>query len=213
MNHYKAALAVMAALAVFSAGCGNEAPPKQAAPQAATTTAPAIKAESEQLFQQGLKSYESFDYAAAIAAYDKALAADKNNYKALSGKGVALAMRGNSTGNLQDAEAGITLIKQALTLNPDYVPAYYDLALSYKIGRHYDDAIQWFQKVIEKEPDNTWSYYGIATIYGDKGQAKEAVAYLKKALARDKDNVRDAARSQAHFDSIRNDPAFKELVK
>ena len=161
-----------------------------------------ISAESERFCQEGLAAYGRFEYDAAIAAYDKAIQADGRNYQALSGKGVALAMRGNETGSHQDVADGIASIQKALALQPDYVPAFYDLALAYKIDGQYDKSISYFQKVLAADPNNTWSYYGIATIYGDKGDAKNAVVYLKKAAALDKENVLEAARTQSHFDSI-----------
>lgn len=203
---YKALLIAMAAASLLGTGCGNT-PPPAATTSAATSEAPAatISEASETYCAEGLRFYQAFDYDKAIAAYDKAIAADGNNYKAYSGKGVAQCMSGNAQ--------GIKLIQKALQMKPDYVPAFYDLALAYKLQHDYDHSIQWFQKVIEKEPDNTWSYYGIATIYGDQGNAREATAYLKKAIALDGENVKAAARSQAHFDSIRNTPEFQKLVQ
>lgn len=200
-------------LCLLSSGCGStEQAEKPAAKQAVQQVqAPAIKAESEALFEKGLAAYNEFDYNKAIALYDQALAADEHNYKALSGKGIALAMRGNGT-TPADVKKGISLIRKALELAPDYVPTYYDLALALKIDQQYDEAITWFQKVIDREPDNTWSYYGIATIYGDRGQAHEAVSWLKKAAALDKANVKDAARTQSHFDRIRTSPEFKQFM-
>lgn len=216
MNTHTPILLLAAAFTILLSGCGETPQPAPVPPKKVETQAvqvPTINAQSEALFQEGLKSYEVFDYDKAIAAYNKALVVDQNNYKALSGKGIALAMRGNSTGSTKDVADGIGLIKGALKIAPDYVPTFYDLALAYKIGHHYDESIQWFKKVIDKEPDNTWSYYGIATIYGDKGQAKDAVLYLRKAITLDSKNVKDAARTQSHFDSIRDDPEFKALVE
>lgn len=211
----KSFFCITAALLLWISGCGS-LPSSTQSPATSISSAvsalPSIDPQSEQLFQKGLTAYEAFDYNEAISFYNKSLAIDKNNYKALSGKGIALAMRGNENNNTQDITAGITLIKSALQKNPNYVPAFYDLALALKINKNYDESICWFQKVIQKEPDNTWSYYGIATIYGDKGQAKEAVPYLKKAISLDSINVKQAARTQSHFDSIRSDPDFNSLI-
>jgi tetratricopeptide (TPR) repeat protein len=193
-------------------GCGVDTAAPAAAPAQQQQQAPAITAASEQLYADGEKAYEQFDYDKAILLFDKAIAADSHNYKALSGKGVALAMRGNSTNNKKDVTDGITCVQQALTLAPDYVPSFYNLALAYKINGQYDDSIAWFQKVIAKEPDNTWSYYGIATIYGDQGKTTEAVTYLSKAAALDNKNVKDAARTQSHFDKIRHTKEFSHWI-
>jgi tetratricopeptide (TPR) repeat protein len=206
---------IATALLLGISGCGsfpNSTQPLASSISSAASAIPSIDPQSEQLFQKGLTAYESFNYNEAIFFYDKSLSIDKNNYKALSGKGIALAMQGNENNSTQDITSGIALIKSALQKNPNYVAAFYDLALALKINKNSDESIYWFQKVIQKEPDNTWSYYGIATIYGDKGQAKEAVTYLKKAMSLDNINVKQAARTQSHFDSIRSDPAFKSLI-
>lgn len=203
-----AALCLMASL--FMAGCGNQQQPAPAQNQPQQKPVQ-IDAASEALFEKGLSAYQQFQYDQAISLYDQALAKDKANYKALSGKGIALAMRGNGV-NQKDVRQGISLIRQALELAPDYVPSFYDLALALKIDKQYDESITWFQKVIDNEPDNTWSYYGIATIYGDQGNAEKAVLYLKKAAAIDKENVKEAARSQSHFDRIRSTRAFQDFM-
>ncbi len=202
------ALCLMASL--FMAGCGNQQQPAPAQNQQQQQPVQ-IDAASEALFEKGLSAYQQFQYDQAISLYDQALAKDKANYKALSGKGIALAMRGNDV-NQKDVRQGISLIRQALELAPDYVPSFYDLALALKIDKQYDESITWFQKVIDNEPDNTWSYYGIATIYGDQGNAEKAVLYLKKAAAIDKENVKEAARSQSHFDRIRSTRAFQDFM-
>ncbi|WP_294001790.1 tetratricopeptide repeat protein [uncultured Megasphaera sp.] len=202
------ALCLMASL--FMAGCGNQQQPAPAQNQQQQQPVQ-IDAASEALFEKGLSAYQQFQYDQAISLYDQALAKDKANYKALSGKGIALAMRGNGV-NQKDVRQGISLIRQALELAPDYVPSFYDLALALKIDKQYDESITWFQKVIDNEPDNTWSYYGIATIYGDQGNAEKAVLYLKKAAAIDKENVKEAARSQSHFDRIRSTRAFQDFM-
>jgi tetratricopeptide (TPR) repeat protein len=203
-----AALCLMASL--FMAGCGNQQQPAPSQNQQQQQPVQ-IDAASEALFEKGLSAYQQFQYDQAISLYDQALAKDKANYKALSGKGIALAMRGNGV-NQKDVRQGISLIRQALELAPDYVPSFYDLALALKIDKQYDESITWFQKVIDNEPDNTWSYYGIATIYGDQGNAEKAVLYLKKAAAIDKENVKEAARSQSHFDRIRSARAFQDFM-
>lgn len=210
------AVGAAALLTLITAGCGSSSHEASAVPQqksqAEEPAAPPISAESDTFCQEGLAAYSRFEYDAAIAAYNKALRADSHNYQALSGKGVALAMRGNASGNTDDVAAGIASIQQALAIWPNYVQAFYDLALAYKINGQYDESLIYFQKVLNADPKNTWSYYGIATIYGDKGDAANAVAYLKKAAALDKEHVLEAARTQSHFDSIRQDPAFQALV-
>ena len=210
MKKIPIAVALCLAVGLFIAGCGNQEQPAPAQNQQQQQQVQ-IDAASEALFEKGLSFYQQFQYDQAISLYNQALAKDQKNYKALSGKGIALAMRGNGV-NPKEVRQGISLIRQALELKPDYVPSFYDLALALKIDKQYDESITWFQKVIDSEPDNTWSYYGIATIYGDQGNAEKAVLYLNKAAAIDKENVKEAARSQSHFDRIRNTRAFQDFM-
>jgi hypothetical protein len=77
----------------FLPGCGPAAgqPTKPAAPQAAApATDPAKAAEAERYLAQGLKDYGQYKYRAAVANFDKAIAADPANYKVYTAKGIAL---------------------------------------------------------------------------------------------------------------------------
>lgn len=176
-------------------------------------TVPSINFESEAFFQEGYKFYQSSEIDLAITAYNKALAADENNYKALAGKGIALARKGYTTSRKQDIQEGITLIQQSLSISPDYLPSFYDLAVSYKLNQQYDEAIDCFQKIIVRETDNTWSYYEIASIYSSKGETYKAIKYLKKAAALDRTSIKNAAQSDPDFDKIRNTSEFKLFIE
>lgn len=200
-------------LSLFAGGCA-ENPQKEPMPAAeqAAIAPPVISDESERLYAEGAEAYSRYDYDEAIAAYDAAIAADGSNYKALSGKGIALAMRGSERENKTDIADGIASVRAALSLYPQYVPAYYDLAMAYKIDGQYGEAIAYFQKVVNEDPQNTWSYYGIAAIYGDKGDAGNAAAYLRRAAALDRDNVLQTAQRQSHFDAVRHTPEFQAVM-
>ena len=205
------ACVVCLALSVLT-GCNPLHGTAVSPPNEPETSAHPLNAESARLSEDGQKAYEQGDYDKAIALYTSALEKDEANYAALAGRGVALAMRGNGTGIQEDIRAGIGDIEKALYYAPDDTATFYNLALAYKIDGRNDEAIRWFQKVIDSDPSNTWSYYGIATIYGDMGDAEQAVVYLKKALELDSANVRKAAETQTHFDKIRNNPAFRQLL-
>ncbi|MFV0618198.1 MAG: tetratricopeptide repeat protein [Megasphaera sp.] len=213
-NKYLAILLLLA-LAVGSSGCSTQqaqSQPAQTAQDVQAPSAPAIQADSQAYSDEGLKKYQAGDYAGALNDFDKALSLDANNYQALSNKGVTLAMRGNSTGSKNDVTQGIELIEKALKIAPKDVASFYNLALAYKIDGQYDKALTYFKNVITADPGNTWSYYGIATIYGDLGKADEALPYLKQAIDLGGEDVRQAARTQSHFDKIRNNVQFQKIV-
>lgn len=215
MNKKYAVILLLAAAAVWTSGCSPQTlSSQQAKPIQATKapSAPAIKTDSKAASDEGLKKYQAGDYDKAIEYFDKAIDLDADNYQALSNKGVTLAMRGNGTGNKKDVEQGIALIEQALQLAPKDMASFYNLALAYKIDGQYDKAITYFKNVIAADPGNTWSYYGIATIYGDLGKADEALPYLKQAIDLGGEAVKEAARTQSHFDKIRDNKQFQSVV-
>lgn len=215
MNKKYAVILLLAAAAVWTSGCSPQTlSSQQAKPIQATKapSAPAIKTDSKAASDEGLKKYQAGDYDKAIEYFDKAIDLDADNYQALSNKGITLAMRGNGTGNKKDVEQGIALIEQALQLAPKDMASFYNLALAYKIDGQYDKAITYFKNVIAADPGNTWSYYGIATIYGDLGKADEALPYLKQAIDLGGEAVKEAARTQSHFDKIRDNKQFQSVV-
>lgn len=127
------------------------------------------------------------------------------NYKALSLKGIIQAFD-------VSPEEGIATIKESLAINPDYVQAFYDMAMAQKLGKHYDESIAYFQKVLAADPKNTWSYYGIATNYADKRDKEHALQYLKKAIDLSPADVKQTAKTQDHFAWLRTDPDFKAMT-
>jgi len=130
------------------------------------------------------KGDELFDegkYEQAIAYYDKALAADPNDYEALYNKGVAFA-------NLGKYEEAITYFDKALAVEPNDVDT-----LSYKgtslesLGKH-EEAITYFDKALAVEPDNVntlnWKGYSLY----NSGKYDDAITYFDKVLEIDPQN-------------------------
>lgn len=161
--------------------------------------------EAEAYYEQGLKIYYEYRYDEAIKYFDKSIKADPNCYKALNGKGIALCFKGIYV-------EGMELIEKALKIKPDFAYANFNMAMAYKLQKDYDNALIWFNKALSFDPADTWSYYGISTIYADRNNAEKSLDYLKRAIALDP-AVKDVAKEQSHFDRMRNDPQFMELVK
>lgn len=207
----KTAIITLALIALL-AGCGpqpaseTKQPAKPAAHKAAAPAVdPAKAAEAEKYFASGRKHYEQYDYRAAVADYDRAIAADPANHEIYTAKGIALCFEG-------DYKGGMALIRKTLDLRPDYVPAFYDMAMAYKLQDDLDNSLHWFEKTIQGDPNSTWSYYGIATIHADRGNTPEALKYLKKAVDLDQ-GVKEVARRQDHFARMRALPEFQALVR
>lgn len=201
-------ITLLAVILVSVLGCSHTAKPETNPPVKMNTVLPTDSAkviESEEFFQRGLHDYEQYNYKQAIANFDQAIAADSANFKVYTAKGITLCFMG-------DYQGGMVLIQKTLALKPDYVPAFYDMAMAYKLQNNYDQSLYWFEKTIKGDPQNTWSYYGIATIYADRRQTQESLRYLQKAIELDH-NVKAVAQEQDHFAHMRNMREFQALVR
>lgn len=202
-------LAALVITCALSAGCGSSNTPASSSPAPAAASVPAvhpISKESEQLYRKAVTAYGKGDHLNALELANKALEKDSENYKALSLKGIIQAFD-------VSPEEGIKTVEKALSINPNYVQADFDMAMAQKLGKHYDESICYFQKVLDKDPKNTWSWYGIATNYADKRDKAKALEYLKKAVDLDPQNVKPQAAAQDHFQWLHGDPDFQNLVK
>lgn len=202
-------LAALVITCALSAGCGSSNAPASSSPDPAASSAAAvhpISKESEQLYRKAVTAYGKGDHLNALELANKALEKDSENYKALSLKGIIQAFD-------VSPEEGIKTVEKALAINPNYVQADFDMAMAQKLGKHYDESIRYFQKVLDKDPKNTWSWYGIATNYADKRDKAKALEYLKKAVDLDPKNVKPQAAAQDHFQWLHGDPDFQNLVK
>jgi len=192
-----------------AAGATAEATATPAATATPGATAEAVQvlsiaAASEELSDKGYEEYNQFNYDNAISYFDKAIAADKNNYKAYTGKGIALCFKSQYS-------AGMPLIQKAIDLKPDYAYGYYSMAMAYKLQKGYDNSLIYFNKALTYDPKDTWSYYGIATIYADRKDIDTSLDYLKKAIALEP-AVKDVAKQQDHFQPYLDNEEFKKLV-
>ena len=157
-------LAALVITCALSAGCGSSSAPASSSPAPAASSAAAvhpISKESEQLYRKAVTAYGKGDHLNALELANKALEKDCENYKALSLKGIIQAFD-------VSPEEGIKTIEKSIAIDPAYVQADFDMAMAQKLGKHYDESIRYFQKVLDKDPKNTWSWYGIATNYADK---------------------------------------------
>lgn len=206
------AILLSSLLTLCLAGCGDTKSPAASAASSASSETAALKKiheivpASETIFQEASALYAKGKNREALLTCDKALEIDRENYKALSLKGLILALD-------VSPEQGIGQILKALKINPDYTQAFYDMAMAQKLAKHYDESISYFRKVLAVDPKNTWSLYGIATNYADKRDKANALSYLEKAMALDPEHVRPEALRQDHFEWLREDPDFLEIVK
>ena len=80
----------------------------------------------------------------------------------------------------------------------------------YEAGE-YEALIERGRELIEANPQYPLLFYNLACCEALAGRTADAIEHLRHAVERS-DQARDYAKSDSDFDSIREEPAFKELI-
>lgn len=75
--------------------------------------------------------------------------------------------------------------RQAITLDPNYLPGYVNIGIAALAQVHYDDAIVSFSKALALDPNNIHARFNLSLIHKLQGRAPEALAEALKALELD----------------------------
>lgn len=96
----------------------------------------------------------------------------------------ALYYRGNfALYALGEPDRAMELYRQALKIDPNYVPARYDLAVAYRGLGEVEQAIAEYEKVLKTNPHFPEALSNLGGQYFRKGELDKAVAHFKKAVA------------------------------
>lgn len=163
-----------------------------------------IKQEALDKSEVAKNLFNNGKYDEAAKIYDEALKIDSNCYIAYNGKGFCYGFK-------HKYDEAHKLIDNSLSINPKYGYGKYTKAFVYKLAGDMDKALEWFLKSLEDDEKNEWTYFGISTIYADRKDTINACRYLKKAIDINPD-TKNEAKTQSHFNGIRNTSEFKALV-
>jgi len=107
-------------------------------------------------------------YKEAAGEAEKAVALDTNDAEALSGLASALVLAGRP-------DEGLTLIKNAMRLDPYHPPKYLIIlgAAEFGMGR-YEEAVSTFRRAVKRNIDNEIPWIYLAASYGNLGRFKDA---------------------------------------
>jgi hypothetical protein len=93
--------------------------------------------------------------------------------------------RGIGLNSLGLLGASIRMFDQAVELDPNYVPAYFNRGNTYLALENYEQAIVDFSKAIELNSDHFGAYYNRGLTYAAEGLYTQAIADFSRAIARD----------------------------
>jgi protein O-mannosyl-transferase len=75
----------------------------------------------------------------------------------------------------------INELETAISFAPNYLPAYFNLGLTYEQSGDIEKAIYWYKESLQRNPSQWQAAYQLGLIYKIEGNNKEAKDYLSKA--------------------------------
>lgn len=184
--------------------------PSQSPPVQLSSVSPESQKKAVELFEKG---YHVFDVERgpnrlndAIKLYDQALAIDPDCYQAYTGKGIAVAFKG-------DLREALKQIDKAIAIKPDYAFAYYNKGLALKYHGKFDEALVWFDKALVYDPNHAWTYFGKSAIYNAQKKTRECLDSLAKSIEiLPYCKVTAKEKMEADFGNVKHLQEFKRLV-
>jgi TolB-like protein len=119
-----------------------------------------------------LKKYD-WDWDGAIAAADKALELEPNNFEVLLGTGSVA----TTLGQLDKA---IELYERAVAVNPLALDGLLSLALRYRYRGRYEEALETYKQSLVLFPENIWAQRSTVAVYLHQRDPERALAEIDK---------------------------------
>lgn len=146
-----------------------------------------------------------------LAMPEHALHALQRYGKSVHGDARGCYLMGESLRELRRYREAILPLQRSLELIPDDIHVRMALAWCYKRVGHVQLAIESLEQAIDVEPGQAILHYNLACYWSLVHDNRQALHYLANALDID-GNFREFVHDEPDFDSLRNDPMFKDLT-
>jgi tetratricopeptide (TPR) repeat protein len=111
-----------------------------------------------------------------------------------------------------DQQQALQQYKQALQLNPKFLPALNNLALVTAANKEYYKALTVFMDILNYAPDDAEIHYNIACMYSRLNRVNDSIQWLQKAINKGYTNW-ESIKNDADLDNIRGSSAYKKLIE
>jgi Tfp pilus assembly protein PilF len=142
------------------------------------------KVEFRYRFSKAIGYEKAADYSAALVELNTASRIQPTNHNIVYALGVMY----YHLGRLDEAEEKF---KQAISLYPFFVDAYYNLGFLYNQTQRFNEAIGVLEKTVFLEKDDLPAHFELSRAYKAKGMSKEAGQELKYILEKTKNRPAD----------------------
>ncbi|XP_031473645.1 probable UDP-N-acetylglucosamine--peptide N-acetylglucosaminyltransferase SPINDLY [Nymphaea colorata] len=119
----------------------------------------------------------------AAESYQKALKANPSYKLASECLAIVLTDLGTSLKLAGNTQEGIQKYCEALKIDGDYAPAYYNLGVVYSEMMQYDLALSCYEKAAQHRPMYAEAYCNMGVIYKNRGDLETAIACYERCLS------------------------------
>jgi Flp pilus assembly protein TadD/predicted O-methyltransferase YrrM len=133
-------------------------------------------AEAKQTIEQALRWHREGRWAEAETLYRQILADDPRCAEALHGLGLLALEAGQK-------EAAADLLAHAISVKPDFAPAYFNLGHVLALQKRLPEAIHCWRRAIEIDPKFAEAHFSLGDALMASSQLEEAVEIIRRGLA------------------------------
>ncbi len=152
------------------------------------------------------------DYDTAVKQYKRAAELKPYSEEPWMHLDMTFRRMGNEQESDDAARKIIEIGQRKFEVNPDDVLTLSRMAIPYARFGENEKAVSAIRRVAETAPNDGLALYNCACTFNGLGQKKETLKYLRKSLEIGGNVVREWAKTDPYFDSLRGDPDFETVI-